>query len=110
MEHRYSKDYEIFYCEVCSLYEGGLTTDCSGEMSSHVSEEVYNGELDYRSEEGWVEKLNPTNQSWVASAILNTKKGNSKTSRSKDEIMSRFPVSEEEYYAIEKKVDEYLSE
>lgn len=51
-------------CQKCGLYEGGLTTDCPGEIvSEQDTDRIYkNGDLDYRGDE-WVNKPNPYNQS-----------------------------------------------
>ena len=52
-------------CKICNLYEGSLTTDCSGvRISMDVGEQVFMGKLDYREDEGWVNKQNPTNQNF----------------------------------------------
>jgi len=51
-------------CKVCKSYEGGLTTDCPGEVVSYEkSGEVYAGKIDFRDGQ-WVEEKNPTNQTW----------------------------------------------
>lgn len=57
---------ELAVCKTCSLFEGALTTDCPGEKASgEKSDEIYAGKLDYIDGEGWVEKLNPTNLTWL---------------------------------------------
>jgi len=107
MNHNYSDDFDLAYCTVCKLYEGGLTTDCSGEDSSRKSRSIYNGKLDYRENEGWVNKLNPTNRSWLKTQIINFLKGKSKF-KGENEIMLSFGVTEEEYDEIKKEVIDYL--
>jgi hypothetical protein len=53
-------------CKVCGLFEGALTTDCPGHFTIHEqSERIYQGKMDFRDSEGWVDKLNPTNQMWL---------------------------------------------
>jgi hypothetical protein len=45
-------------CDVCGGLEGSLPTDCPGErMRRVVEDDVYAGELDYRTGEGWVQKM-----------------------------------------------------
>ena len=52
-------------CKVCHGAEGGITTDCPGELATMDQHDaVYAGKLDYRKGEGWVPKHNPTNQTW----------------------------------------------
>jgi hypothetical protein len=53
-------------CKTCSLYEGALTTDCPGHYVTYEqSDEIYKGKIDFRDNEGWVNKKNPTNQMWL---------------------------------------------
>lgn len=58
-------------CHVCGCLEGGLSTDCPGELISMMkSDEIYAGKIDYRDGEGWVKKLNPTNITWLYGAYV----------------------------------------
>lgn len=107
MEHQYKSDFELAICETCGLYEGGLTTDCSGKSSSHKSDMTYGGKLDYRKEEGWVNKLNPTNQSWMKGQIFSFLKGKSKYEH-ENEIILAFGTSKEEYEKVKGETLRYL--
>lgn len=44
-------------CSVCGGAEGALPTDCPGyRMECVVEEDVYDGKVDYRAKEGWVQR------------------------------------------------------
>lgn len=46
---------ELFVCEICGGFEGGLPTDCPGEqMHYDRQQEIYNGLIDFREGRGWV--------------------------------------------------------
>lgn len=107
MNHVYKEDFELAFCETCRLYEGALTTDCSGENSVSKSDDIYSGKIDYRKDEGWVNKLNPTNQSWLKGAIFDFMKGKSKYSH-ENEIILAFGITKEEYAEIKSQVIKYL--
>lgn len=107
MRHNYKEDFDLAFCKTCRLYEGALTTDCSGENSACKSEAIYGGKLDYRKGEGWVNKLNPTNQSWIKGAILDFMKGKSKY-KHENEIILAFGTTKEEYTKIKSQVVKYL--
>jgi hypothetical protein len=64
IEHCYYCNLAV--CKICSLYEGALTTDCPGYYVTYgQSDEIYKGKIDFRDNEGWVNKKNPTNQMWL---------------------------------------------
>lgn len=107
MNHNYKEDFELAFCETCRLGEGALTTDCSGENSASKSDDIYAGKIDYRKGEGWVNKLNPTNQSWVKGAIFNFLKGKSKYTN-ENEIILAFGMTKEEYAEIKSQAVQYL--
>lgn len=107
MEHIYKEDEELCICKVCRLMEGDLTTDCCGEpVSMNISDEIYAGRLDYRdSEGGWVNKLNPTNQSVLYGRIFAMiTKRTEIAAKNKFEIMLSFGIDKEQYKEVEKKV------
>lgn len=107
MKHKYKEDFELAFCEKCKLYEGGLTTDCSGENSADKSDEIYAGKLDYRNNEGWVSKLNPTNKSWLIGQIFSFLKGKSKY-KHENEIILAFGTTKEEYAEIKSEAIRHL--
>lgn len=107
MNHNYKENFELTFCETCRLFEGALTTDCSGENSTSKSDEIYSGKIDYRKGEGWVNKLNPTNQFWLKGAIFDLMKGKSKYSH-ENEIILAFGTTKEEYEEIKSQVVQYL--
>lgn len=107
MNHKYQKDSELDFCEVCHLFEGSLTTDCSGEPSSKKSDDTYAGKLDYREGLGWVNMLNPTNQSWLKSQILNFINGKSKYNH-ENEIILAFGIDKKQYEQSKSEVLSYL--
>lgn len=44
-------------CTECGGFEGAMPTDCPGErIPSFLCDEIYNGALDYRRDQGWVQK------------------------------------------------------
>lgn len=104
--HIWDMEHELGVCKVCKLFEGGLTTDCSGEVSVHLSQEIYNGKLDYRKGLGWVQKLNPTNQWWLEGKIIDMEMEREKAPTSKEEIMKMFNVDIETYKEIENRMRE----
>lgn len=112
MEHVLNEDYPLDLCTVCNLIEGGLTTDCCGEnTSTNTMEDVYDGKLDYREDEGgWVRKLNPTNQSWVKGNIYDMLMDKEGALTSKNEIMLSYGVDKEQYKEIEKELLKQLYE
>lgn len=64
----------LFLCRVCGGAEGSLPTDCPGaRMSREQDDMVLAGELDFRSDRGWVSESNsPTaapRRSWAACLV-----------------------------------------
>ncbi|WP_079709801.1 hypothetical protein [Paraliobacillus ryukyuensis] len=106
MEHVWDEDHELSVCKVCGLFEGGLTTDCSGlNVSFDTSEEIYRGKLDYRENEGWVNKFSPMMQSVIYRSIfdfLHSRRENKFSSEA--EIQLRFGATSEEYNEIKSKL------
>ncbi len=49
------RDFEdLFFCEVCGTFEGGLATECPGwHLPSEVVDLIYRGEVDFKGGE-WV--------------------------------------------------------
>lgn len=109
MGHVFDETLEISLCKVCKLYEGGLTTHCSGEDSLEKSDDIYEGKLDYRKGEGWVKKLNPTNKMWVAWKIYAKELGNKDAPQTKEEIMGMLDITSETYDDIEEEVKKTLN-
>lgn len=109
-EHVWCDKVELGFCTVCGLYEGGLTTDCSGEKSSHLSEKTYGGLLDYRKDEGWIRKPNPTNQSFLIGKIFDMINGRYGTVRNRKEFMLRYGLDKEQYIELEKRAYKYIFE
>lgn len=107
MNHVYKENCELAFCEVCKLYEGALTTDCSGENSASKSEEIYSGKIDYRKGEGWVNKLNPTNQAWLKGEIIDFINGRSEY-KHENEIILSFGVSKDDYNKYKSEVLKYM--
>lgn len=107
MNHVYKENCELAFCEVCKLYEGALTTDCSGENSASKSEEIYSGKIDYRKGEGWVNKLNPTNQAWLKGKIIDFINGRSEY-KHENEIILSFGVSKDDYNKYKSEVLKYM--
>lgn len=61
----------LAYCKKCRCLEGGLPTDCPETPVGYQKEQlIYEGALDYRAGEGWVEKRNPTNQTWIYGSYI----------------------------------------
>lgn len=105
MKHTYDPEHELDVCVTCGMYEGGLTTDCSGEkVTMAVEDDVYAGKLDYRDSEGWVNKLNPTNQSWLRGRIREMLAGKEGAAKHKNELMLRFGIDKDQYREVEKQV------
>lgn len=109
MNHVYKENCELAFCKVCKLYEGALTTDCSGENSASKAEDIYSGKIDYRKGEGWVNKLNPTNQAWLKGEIIDFINGRSEY-KHENEIILAFGTTKEEYAEIKSQVIQYLYE
>lgn len=99
------KEENITVCKVCGLGEGTMTTDCPGEQSWSKADEIYNGRLDYREGEGWVNKLSPSMKTALKMSIFNfmDNKGTSKES----EIIIRYGIDKKEYNEIKKECIEY---
>lgn len=53
-------------CKICYCAEGGLPTDCPGEIITGPEQDViYKGFIDYKDGLGWYQGFNPTNLSWL---------------------------------------------
>lgn len=95
-------------CKACGLYEGSLTTDCPGESVPYdVSEKVYKEKLDYRENEGWVNKFSPHKYSCLRTKVLAFQRGTSEF-KTEAELMIAFGATKDEFKEVKKEIVSYL--
>lgn len=104
VKHTWDMESELNVCTVCGLFEGGLTTDCSGEISVMKSDEIYTGKLDYRSGEGWVRKFSPMIQSSIYTKLYGMHIGREGCFKSEKELMLYSKATKEEVDEIKAKM------
>lgn len=103
-EHVYEPYGELEYCKNCMGFEGSITTDCPGEkMNSELSDKVYAGNLDYRKDEGWVNKLSPMGSNIVRSKIFDMLRNREGSYKSDAEIILAVGTTRDEYNKIKQK-------
>lgn len=102
---------ELEYCKVCMGFEGSMPTDCPGStMTREQSDKVYAGNLDYRKEEGWVNKLSPMGQSIAMSKIFDMILQRGNYLKSDAAIILAIGTTKEEYNKVKKQCLKHLYE
>ena len=100
---------ELEYCKVCMGLEGSMPTDCPGErMTTEQSDCVYRGNLDYRKEEGWVNKLSPMGHSIVTRKIFDMWNGKENCAKSEAAIILSVGTTKEEFAKVKQQCVQYM--
>jgi len=108
-EHSMKPYGELEYCHICMGFEGSMPTDCPGEtMTNEQSDNVYAGNLDYRKNEGWVNKLSPMGRMIAQRKIFDMLNGKEGCLQSDAEIILSLGTSKEEYIDAKKECLKYL--
>jgi hypothetical protein len=102
---------ELEYCKVCMGFEGSMPTDCPGDkMTAEQSDQIYAGNLDFRKDEGWVNKLSPMGHSIVQRKIFDMLQGREGCCQSDAEIIIAVGTTKDEYIKVKQECLKYLYE
>lgn len=92
-------------------FEGSMSADCPDtKMTTEQSDQVYAGNVDFRKNEGWVNKLSPMGQSIVTSKIYEMLLQRENCPTSDASIILAVGTTKEEYNKIKNQCVKHLYE
>ena len=108
-EHVYEPYGELYYCKTCMGLEGSMPTDCPGsKMTTEQSDRVYAGNLDFRKDEGWVNKLSPMGKSMIMSKLFGMWQEREGCCTSETEIILQIGTTREEFNKVKKQCVKHI--